>query len=122
MESNPEQAPLQQIIAKVLAKGEKNAADSTAFEVETASDLKKQAENPIFAGLLMQSEEGDGTTVWLDMRVKCPDITMEQATSLVNLIRHYDPKPEKIAAAFKTYKEFKNFLPVALALGLNQKI
>jgi hypothetical protein len=76
MEStNPEQEiEIQQIVAKVLYKGDPNSQDSQFHDVSTLEDLKKQKENPLFSSLFLEVENDKGT-VWIDVREKCTTIS-----------------------------------------------
>jgi len=59
----------------------------------------------------------------LDARTADADlITQESAHTLVKLVAYYQPKAEATARAFKTFKEFTDFLPLAKSLGITQKI
>ena len=68
------------------------------------------------------ASEDEQRVIWIDVRDKCPDLTAEEAALLARFITHYDANSEKQADAFKKYKEFKAFEPVATTLGLNQKV
>jgi len=41
---------------------------------------------------------------------------------LALFIAYFDSKPDKQARAFQSYKDFKNFMPLAVVQGLTQKI
>ena len=75
--------------------------------------------NPIFASLAIT--EVDGQIVF-DLTNTYPKISADQARSLVNFVRLYAPNLDGIGKAFKNYRAYKEFAPVAIALGLNQKI
>ena len=61
--------------------------------------------------------------MWLDLRsLQDFEVTQNQAQLLASVIAHYSASPELMAKAFPKYKDYLEFLPLAKALSLNQKI
>lgn len=98
------------------------------YSVEVSQKLETQIENPIFASLFEDVKKQNVASgeeqrvIWIDVRDKCPDLTAEEAALIARFITHYDANTEKQADAFKKYREFKAFEPVATKLGFNQKV
>jgi len=57
--------------------------------------------------------EGEQRIIWLDARKVGDSLSESQANTLVKLVAYYSPKAEATARAFKTYKEYVDFLQIA---------
>ena len=86
-----ESSEYQQIVAKVLVRGDASQPE-TVFEVPTTTEIRKQIEVPVFESLLKAANEGvqeDSPFVWVDARELADVINEENAVTLVNFITKF---------------------------------
>ena len=117
------------IVVKVLLKEEPTDADAMFFTVNAPKSILSSYENPVFASLFEsvkgnnQLEGGEQQQLWVDARGAIKTLINEgQALTLARFIAYYSEKVENTAKAFQSYKEFQDFMPTAIALGLDSKI
>lgn len=133
-EQNEEQEKLNFITAKLILNGSLDDMDNAIIqEVEVPDLILQQLTNGIFAqffdSVQQLNEKGEGSeqrTILIDARgseEKGTKIkTKQMAITLASLIGYFSSKYESMARAFQTFKDFKEFLPLFNALGLNQKV
>ena len=117
---NPEQE-VQRILAKVLTKKDADSEETIEYSIETSEDIKKQASNVVFSGILTVKDQAEGASeVIIDL--KSLSINEAQAKTLVNFITSFSTEVKKILPVFNSWKEYVEFKPVYDALNLEEKV